>query len=366
MFFGTFFSYSQNILKRYLNSLLNDTTDIANPKFIFYPTIAYSPETNWEIGFSPLYVYYANRDTTNRLSEINGFTFITLEQQYGLWIDHAIYTQGNRWFFLGRTRLQSFPLQYYGIGNNTSSEALAKVDADQIYLKQRALRQIIPNLFFGLELDLQRFTGVSFDSRSEDTPLVLPLGAQGSTNFGVGLGMVYDNRHNILNVRKGFFSELAFLRYDGLWGSRYNFNSWISDTRWYRPLGEHNVIAGQFFGQFTQGDVPFNQLALLGGESIMRGYYLGRYRDRNMVATQLEVRFLPLPLGFTDRFGLAVFGSVGQVFNQLKSFDINHLAWAGGVGGRFLLFPNKDIYTRLDFAFTSEGTGYYLFIGEAF
>ena len=35
-------------------------------------------------------------------------------------------------------------------------------------------------------------------------------------------------------------------------------------------------------------------------------------------------------------------------------------------GLRFLLFPEKDIYTRLDIAFIQEGRGVYIFIGEAF
>ena len=33
---------------------------------------------------------------------------------------------------------------------------------------------------------------------------------------------------------------------------------------------------------------------------------------------------------------------------------------------RLLIFPDKDIYTRLDLAFTEEGRGLYFFIGEAF
>jgi hypothetical protein len=40
--------------------------------------------------------------------------------------------------------------------------------------------------------------------------------------------------------------------------------------------------------------------------------------------------------------------------------------WAAGGGIRFLLFPKKDVFTRLDFAFTKEGSGIYIFIGEAF
>ena len=32
-----------------------------------YPTLAFSPETSWEIGVSSLYIYSANRDLKNRL-----------------------------------------------------------------------------------------------------------------------------------------------------------------------------------------------------------------------------------------------------------------------------------------------------------
>jgi hypothetical protein len=357
---------AQGLMRRYLSSLLNDTTSIADPKFIFYPTLAYAPETSWEVGFSTLFVYYANRDTTNRLSEISGFSFFTLERQYGFWFDHALYTQGNKWFWLGRSRIQSFPLLYYGIGNQTTSEPLARFDADQIFLKQRILRQVLPNFFFGLELDLQRINNVTFKRESNATPFIPPRGAGGSTNLGIGLGIVYDNRHNILNVRNGFFSELALLRYEPTFGSSFSFQTIISDTRIYRPLGKRNVIAGQLFGQFTSGDVPFNQLALMGGETLMRGYYTGRYRDKNYIATQLELRFLPLPLSFTDRIGMGVFGGTGTVFDSPKSFDLNTFVWKAGAGARFLLFPNKDVYTRFDVAFTREGQGYYLFIGEAF
>ena len=73
----------ENFIKRYINKIINDTTDIREPQFLAYPTIAYAPETSWEFGISSLFVYYSRKDTTNRLSEINGFTFYTLENQYG-------------------------------------------------------------------------------------------------------------------------------------------------------------------------------------------------------------------------------------------------------------------------------------------
>jgi outer membrane protein assembly factor BamA len=359
--------YSQNFVSKYINSIINDTSDISKPQFIVYPTLAYAPETSWEIGLSSLLVFYAKQDTTNRLSEINGFTFFTLENQYGLWFDHAIYSDEDKWFFLGRLRFQSFPLFYHGIGSGSPEDYISRVDANQIFIKERVLRKVKNDLFIGLEMDFQRLSAVDFIPAEGNNGIQeLPLGSEGSTNLGFGIGLVHDNRHNVLNVRKGFFSELALLHYNQSWGSTFDFTSVISDTRIYRPIGENNVLATQFLGQFNTGDVPFNQLALLGGESIMRGYYYGRYRDRNQIAAQMEYRFLPIPFGFTDRIGAAVFAGAGKVFPDLNNFDLNNIVVSGGAGVRFLLFPKKDIYTRFDVAFTQEGPGFYLFIGEAF
>lgn len=358
---------AQSFVKRYWNSLINDSTDLSRPQLLVYPTLAYAPETKWEIGFNSLYVYYAKGDTANRLSEINGFAFFTLENQYGLWVDHAIYSDLDRWFFLGRLRLQSFPLFYHGIGMDTPTEYTARVDANQIIIKERVLRKLKKNLFLGVELEYQRLAAVDFVlAESSNNAFEFPLGYKGSNNLGLGFGLVQDNRHNVLNVRKGFFSELAFLHYNPTWGSSFKFTSILSDTRVYTPIGKNNVLAAQLLGQFNFGDVPFNQLAQMGGESIMRGYYYGRFRDNNQLAAQVEYRFLPLPFSFTNRIGAAVFAGTGTVFNQLIDLNISNLTVSGGLGLRFLLFPKKDIWTRLDFAFTREGTGFYLFIGESF
>ncbi len=358
---------AQGFAKRYLNSIFNDTSNLSKSQLIVYPVVAYTPETSWELGFSSLFVYFAKQDTNNRLSEISGFTFLTLENQYGLFLDHAIYSDKNRWFFLGKLRFQSFPLFYHGIGANSPEEAIAKVAANQILIKERVLRQIKKNLFVGLEFDFQRLAAVDFVlPEAIEKTFDMPLGSEGSTNVGLGIGLVRDDRHNVLNVRKGFFSELAVLHYNSAWGSTFNFTSIVSDTRVFKPSGKNNVFAAQVIGQFNVGDVPFNQLALMGGESMMRGYYYGRYRDNNQVAAQVEYRFLPLPFSFTDRVGAAVFTGVGSVFNDVSEVTVSEFAVSGGAGLHFLLFPKKDIWIRTDLSFTREGSGFYVFIGESF
>ena len=370
-FLGSLYSNNslnaQNIFERYWNTVVLDTADVSKPQLLVYPTVAFAPETSWEFGFSSLYVYYANQDTTNRLSEINAFTFFTLENQYGLWFDHALYSDRDEWFFLGRIRYQRFPLFYHGIGPDTPIDYTAKVEATQLIIKERVLRKVVNDIFIGLQLDYQRMSNTKFVlSNPLDNDFQRPLGADGSSNLGIGLSLVKDNRHNVLNVRDGFFSELAFLSYNDSWGSNFNFINVLSDTRIYRPLGKNNVFAAQLFGQFNSGDVPFNQLALMGGESIMRGYYYGRYRDKNQIATQLEFRFLPLSLGFSKRIGFTVFAGAATVFDKFENFSADNIVLSGGAGLRFLLFSKKDIWSRLDFAVTEEGTGFYIFIGEAF
>jgi hypothetical protein len=354
---------SDNLVKRYLNNVLSESGDPSAPKLINYPTVAYAPETSWELGVSSLYVYSANRDLSNRLSEIKAFTFYTLENQYGFWLDHALYTDENKWFFYGRARYQSFPLFYYGIGRETPSEHIALIDGEYTLFRERLLRETLPSLYFGLELDYQGLNRVHYIDTETDFELP-EVGAMGSNNLGIGLGLLYNNIHNAMNPREGLYSEWAFMNYNTAAGSDYNMTTYVIDNRIYRPVKENTVFAAQVYGQFTSGNAPFNMLALMGGESLMRGYYLGRYRDKNLVAGQVEYRILPFE--FSKRWGASVFLAAGQVYGDEYGFNWDQFLPTGGAGIRYLIFPEKDIYTRIDISFTEEGRGVYFFIGEAF
>lgn len=352
---------------RALRTLITDTTAEGKRSFRAYPTIGFSPETSFEFGFSGLLLYNAKGDTQNRISEVNAFTFVTLEGQYGFWLDHALYGDKDRWFFLGRLRAQRFPLLYWGIGPETPDRDRAIIDASYLLLRERVLHKVIPNLFIGPEADFQWLVNPEFMQPEEGGTLDLPLGFDGTRNLGFGGGIVYDDRHNVLNVREGHFAEVSYLDYRDAWGSEYNFNSITLDARAYRSLNERNVLAGQVFGNFLQGQndqVPFNHLAQIGGDMIMRGYYAGRYRDRKVIAAQLEHRWLPFK--FSKRLGGTVFAAAGAVSPHFRDFSVGDIRPAGGVGVRYYLFPKKDIFLRLDVGVTPGGIGFYIYTGEAF
>lgn len=355
------FVHTQSKVVRVWNNMFNDTDTTKTSKFIAYPTLAYAPETSWEFGASSLYIYHANKDKKNRLSEIGNFSFITLEGQYGIQFDHALYTNKDKWFALGKIKLQSYPLVYYGIGPTISGEELAVANANIISIRERLLNKVYQNWYLGIELNYERLSGVKFDWFPNIQPQQNILGQNGYNNLGLGLGLVYDNRHNVLNVRHGLLSEIGYLMYNPAWGSTHQLSTLFLDNRIFYKLRKNNVLAGQFIGQFSQGDVPFNQLSMIGGEMMMRGYYLGRYRDKNMVALQAEHRWLPFP--FSKRFGGAVFAGLGSVSPNL---NFNKILWTAGGGLRVLLFPQRDVYTRLDVGLNPDGYGIYLFIGEAF
>ncbi|GAB3340916.1 BamA/TamA family outer membrane protein [Larkinella ripae] len=356
---------AQGKIVGYVKKVLNDTSSAETSKLLVFPTAGFAPETSIEVGLRVFSLFYAKKDTTvNRLSEIVLYTFVTFRGQFGALLENAAYTHKNRYFFLGRARYQQFPLLYYGIGPATSSANPALVNSSYFQIRQRILRQVKNNWYAGAEADFQSIQRVSFELDNHPG-FELPLGGTGSTTMGLGAAVVYDDRKNVLNVRKGHFLETGILWYRPGFGSDFKYRALVLDGRLYRMLGRPNrVLAMQLAGTFMQGDIPFNNLGLIGGESLMRGYYLGRYRDKNVLAGQAELRWLPF--GFSKRWGGTLFAGLGTVAPTLGAFQLNQLRWAAGGGVRFLFFQRKDIFLRADLGVTREGTGFYISLGEAF
>ncbi|RRB01206.1 BamA/TamA family outer membrane protein [Larkinella rosea] len=357
--------WAQGQVVRFVKKVLNDTSSAATSKLLVFPTLGFSPETSLEVGIRTFSLFYAKGDTVvNRLSEVNLNTFVTLKGQFGALLENAVYTNRNTYFFLGRARYQQFPLLYYGIGPATSKSSPVLVNSVYFQIRQRILRKVKNNWYAGIEADFQSIRRVNFES--EETPnFELPVGGTGSETTGLGLALVYDDRKNVLNVRKGQFLETGILWYQPGLGSDFRYRSVVLDGRLYRPLGRPSrVLAVQLAGTFMTGQIPFNNLGLIGGESLMRGYYLGRYRDKNVLATQAELRWLPF--GFSKRWGGTVFAAMGTVAPSVGAVQLNHIRWAAGGGVRFLFFQKKDVFLRADLGITREGTGLYISLGEAF
>src|SRR5690606_17443549 len=106
-------------------------------------------------------------------------------------------------------------------------------------------------------------------------------------------------------------------------------------------------------------------LPQLGNDEMMRGYYQGRYRDRNMAAIQSEVRYRIHP-----RIGLALFAAAGSVFPNLQALRSIKVSYGGGISYFFDIEHQSSV--RIDYGAGEKRigekrqNGFYIALGQAF
>jgi outer membrane protein assembly factor BamA len=179
---------------------------------------------------------------------------------------------------------------------------------------------------------------------------------------GVGPALVVDNRNNPLNTSQGVYAEVGVFFNAKALGGEFNFTRYNLDLRRFIPLSANQVLAFQALGKFSAGQVPFREMANLGGDRMMRGFYDGRFRDRQMAALQAEFR-----QHLVSRFGVVAFASLGQVSGRFTDFEADNLKRAVGAGLRIMLNRQEKLNIRIDYALGSnKASGLYFAIGEAF
>ncbi len=100
-------------------------------------------------------------------------------------------------------------------------------------------------------------------------------------------------------------------------------------------------------------------MPLLGSDERMRGYYQGRYRDKNVVSSQLEYR-----RQLTWRHGVVAWVGAGTMGPSIDSLNDGRWLPSAGVGYRFEFKPRVNI--RLDYGIGKGSSGFYFQVGEAF
>ncbi len=345
-------------------------------KLYVLPLVSYSPETSIRLGVVAAYLFRPKGASENTLlSSIRAPVSYTLNNQPKARLSYEVFTEQNKHVFMGFAEWQRFPLFFYGIGPETQA------DDEELYTSRTFgasfayLNNISGDLFVGGRLlwidgkTLEREEGGLLSQEG------LITGADGGSVTGFGLTVRFDRRDNNFNPSTGPFLETSVMTAQQSFGGDFNYTRWDVDLRHYlRPFGRH-ILAFQLFTVYNWGDPPFEQLALLGGEEVMRGHYLGRFRDKMLWAAQTEYR-LPVgrrrwfgegeTLNFWRRWGLAGFAGIGTVAPTLTEFGDSSLKYSLGIGIRFLLLPEERVNVRIDFGFGTQTPGFYLNVREAF
>ena len=338
----------------------------ARLRALVVPAFGYAPETRGYIGAVALFTLrlYPG-DTLTRPSNFKTEINYTQNKQLILDAGWNFFLRGERWYFPGEAGYFKFPENFYGIGPRTKKEHEELYDSRRIDAVVSLLNQLSPHLFLGPRFMYQRMYDIKPDSgKAMDAALKdnsIP-GIQGSTSPGIGLAAMWDKRGNILNPQAGgHYISLANIFFQKAWGSTYDFTRWELDMRKYVPLAQKGILALQGVATLQAGTPPFRMMALLGSGADMRGYYRGRFRDRQYMSAQAEYRYI-----IYRRWGVAGFAGVGDVAPVIGKFSVQSLKPSYGVGIRFLIDRKENVNMRLDMAWGQGSDGFYVAFGEAF
>lgn len=324
-----------------------------------FPVVYYAPETRLVGGIAGITTFRLRPDSLRaRPSSVTAGAAYTQNKQVLLYANFNIFYNAARWYAFGEAGYYKYSYKFFGIGQAETPEVLYGVDYPRI--KLTATRRVLPHLYTGIGAMYE-------DYKITDTATTGPLandgipGIRGSRTVGFGPQLVYDSRDSVLFPTHGFFGTAGWQASSPTFGANCSFNRYVLDVSYYRKLRPKVVLATNVFTSLVTGDAPFQQQSLLGGNRRLRGYYEGRYIDKNLTLLQSEVR---LPLW--RRFGAAVFGGLAALGGEDDFLRLNDLKYAGGLGLRFNVVRRDHLNLRLDYAVGQGSSGIYFTVGEAF
>ncbi|ELR69677.1 outer membrane protein, OMP85 family [Fulvivirga imtechensis AK7] len=324
------------------------------------PALFYTPETRLGFGGLVSGVFNLGEPGSTRNSNVEVLVAYTLNKQTIIRTKNNLFTRNEKYFLSGELSYYNFPILYYGIGNDTKKEFEEELSYQIFIFQQRVLKQVKKSFFAGPQYRYIHLYNLDYEPEyliADETLLQNGTGI----NSGLGFACIYDTRDNILNATHGIFAQFSTFFHGKVLGSDFVFNRYTVDVRKFWQFSDRDVIAVQYFGEFNTGGVPFREMAQLGGEMIMRGYYNGRYRDQQQMAFQGEYRKQFLPW-----FGIVAFGAIGDVVDQFTAFDLGDFKYTVGGGLRVMVNKSDRLNIRIDYGIGSETSGFYFAIAEAF
>ena len=337
--------------------------------FVFLPVISSAPETGLELGGAGLFSFYTDTVVRNntRVSNIFSYATVTTKGQTSFSISTTYWEPRNTWHYSAAISYIHFPFDYYGLGNSTRKEDAELIDEKRFKLNLGAEKQVAKNFYVGVVLGgfNYKYAGAASTTHFNTDPQL--ENRFGGASIFVGPSLIYDSRNNNTYTTKGLMITSYYNVMHGVLSN----NSYVG--------GLLNIEYSQFFllnkklvlaldiqeQSLTGGRSPFYLLPALGSDELMRGYYKGRYRDRNFIAGQTELRFR-----LSDRIGIVGFLGTGEVAHG--GFSINSLKPNYGGGLRYFFDTEKGLSVRADYGIgekvsgESRQSGFYIGLGQAF
>lgn len=361
-------SAQSKIMPKFLRRILFEKDSSKRSSIAPLPVLSSAPETGVEVGLSVLYSFYTDTvDRHTRVSNIFAYGTVTTKGQSRISLSTDYWLPKNAFHLIAGISYINFPTNFYGIGSDTRSK-----DAELIGQKRLRLN-LSGEKRFGRYFYLGFLSGAyNFDFKGAGTPGIFDTDPNiqyrnGGPSIFLGPTLTFDTRNNNTYTTKGLLVAAKYSVYQGLYSdNNYTGGLFTIEYSQYQSLSKHLVLAWDVYqASITGNQSPFYLMPTLGDDQLMRGYYNGRFRDRNYTAGQAELRYR-----ISDRIGVVGFAGTGTVYHQ--SLDLGQLKPNYGGGLRYFFDVEKGLSASFDYGIGEQRpgetrqSGFYIRLGEAF
>jgi hypothetical protein len=355
------------------------------------PNIAANPTIGAQLGIKAVAGRRLGNDPKTLLSVAATSASITSKGILYFYVNHNIFTPGNKWNFQGNIVAAKTVTPDYGLGighdidGGTPAQKILADGGHKVYaihsyyynIREKVYKNIGDNFFVGAGLSFEiRRNITTKDTINNATPSSVYNNEHGfpqdhySAN-GFLFNVAYTTRDNPNRAYKGVYFD-AGVRINQTWiGSTKNSVQVTSDLRKYVSLSDispETVIAFWNWGSYLiSGDVPYLELpgtARDGSFRSGRGYTSQYFKGTQFNDTEVEFRFPIL----ANKFLSGVTFASMQTANDEHGTKLFQVFQPGYGAGLRVLF-NKATRTNLalDYAFGKYGNkGFFLNLNESF
>ena len=344
----------------------------APPEILILPGVFSTPETGFG-GGAGLFIldHPIESEQGSKANAMRIGAIYTEKKQFVLRGSLEKYVNDNRDLITVSVMAQKYPDAFFGVGGNTLVKDEEKYISYAWEAQARFLREVTPRVYLGTQAvrsneRIDHLEPGAFLDRQTDQNGLPVTGTAPFDLAGLGLLARIDTRDDYQDPVRGYFIEGSAMVRRHEFGSTHQFNTSTIDGRWFVPLATSTNpprLAFQCLAISNNGSPPFQALAQLGGRDVLRGYFLGRYRDRDLLALQSELR-IPLR-GKWGAVGYAAVGNVARTWEGMRAAEFKP---AGGIGARYRVSDVQKVNLRLDFTWGREtpNPSLYLSLAEAF
>lgn len=321
------------------------------------PTLSSNPSSGTGVGLTGIMIYTVDEESSP--SQTIVAAQYTDTDSYNVFLVNRMFFSSDVW--------QS--ISVIGLIHNNSefdvdidipsypSSVFVNFNMNIAVIFQQFLYEIKDNFYFGPQVF---YIDQVFDPLNPaGEAFLITSGIEDSHRLGLGVTFSYDTRskEEKFYPRESQLVNLSFNNFSEALGVENHFYQFSLNARDYRTgLKSDDVLATQLYAQYCSDDTPDGSLSSLGAKSILRGFPMGQYKARNLVALQSEYRY---QLSGT-RFRFVGFGGYANLSGGSKGTDAgnrekdNGNYYSAGFGARYTLDEKQGLDYRVDFARTSK------------